>query len=289
MSKVLIFGATGLLGSSLHLFLEGKGHAIYTAGRSESSSILFSGVITSDHFYEDVARLSPDIIINLIAATNVDQCEQTPEIAYELNSDITKAVCNASLECKINHAHVIHISSDQVYSGVGPHSEDTPDPCNIYGLTKLSGEKWVVETGGTVLRTNFVGASLRQGRDGFTDWLYKSALTETPIKVFRDVLFSPGHISDVCDAIATIIDNRQKGVFNFGSRDAISKANFSFHFLSGLGLPLNLVEEASMNQLNFLAKRPNDMSMNVALFEKSFNRQCPDIDKVINTCIQEYK
>ena len=289
LSKVLIFGSTGMLGSSLCPYLLAKGHQVLTAGRVESSTILFEGSKVSPSFYENVARLQPEVIINLIAATNVDQCERLPELAYELNSEVVKAIAGVNLVCKTYTPHIIHISTDQVYAGLGPHKEARPRPCNVYGASKLAGEKWVLEVGGTVLRTNFVGASRNVGRDGFTDWLIKSNLSKLPINVLEDVLFSPGHINDVCEAIDLVLKYPRGGIYNFGSQTAISKSEFSFAFIEGLNLASDLLKKSRLDDLSLLAQRPNDMSMDVSLFEKNFTYKCPTIFDVIKKCIKDYQ
>lgn len=289
MSKVLIFGATGMLGSSLRPYLLHQGHEVFTAGRSESSDVLFSGSSTLLNLYKGLIKIEPEVLINLIAATNVDQCEQFPEMAHELNSEIPKCIALACHDYRGNSPHLIHISSDQVYSGSGPHLEPHPKPCNEYGASKLAGERWALEVGGTVLRTNFVGASRKEGRDGFTDWLYKSNLSRAPINVLGDVLFSPGHIADVCEAIDLVLKNPVSGVYNYGAQSAISKSDFSFAFINGLNLNPNLLNKCQLKDLTLAAKRPNDMVMDISLFEKTFSKKCPEISDVIKKSIEDYK
>lgn len=285
---MLIFGATGMLGSSLHPYLLGCGHEVLTAGRSESADFLFSGSSTVPILYRELIKIKPEVIVNLIAATNVDQCEKFPEMAYELNSEMTKSIALASRSHKSHSPHIIHISSDQVYSGPGPHLESRPNPCNSYGASKLAGERWVLEAGGTVLRTNFVGASKKIGRDGFTDWLYKNTQSKTSINVLEDVLFSPGHINDVCATIELIVKNPQEGVYNYGAQSAISKSEFSFAFINGLDMDSKFLKKSYISNLSLLAKRPHDMSMNISLFEKTFSKKCPKIFDVIKECIKDY-
>ena len=289
MNKILIFGVTGMLGSSLYPYLLRKGYEVFTAGRSESSDLIFSSSKTINELHRDLINIEPKVIINLIAATNVDQCEQFPEIANELNSEIIKNVTLATRGYKIFAPHIIHISSDQVYSGTGPHFESEPKPCNTYGISKLAGEKWVLEAGGTVLRTNFVGASQKAGRDSFTDWLYKNIQSQVSTPVIEDCLFSPGHIDDVCEAVELVINNPQGGIYNYGARSAISKSEFGFAFINGLEMNSCLLKKSCLSNLSLLAKRPNDMSMNVTLFEKTFKKKCPEIFDVIKKCISDYQ
>ena len=265
------------------------GHEILAAGRGENCNIFFSGPDVKMDFYQEIDNLKPDVILNLIAATDVDECERLPRKAYELNSEISKIIANTRYKCKDCFPHLIYISSDQVYSGPGPHMEFRAKPCNIYGASKFEGERWFVEAGGTIMRTNFVGASKRLGRNGFTDWLHNELQLSSNTKVLKDVFFSPAHINDVCEAIHNVITHPFPGIFNYGSREGISKSLFSIEFARKLGFPLETMQEISLSELGLFARRPLDMTMNISLYEKKFLKRCPSIFSVINKCVQEYK
>ena len=94
--------------------------------------------------------------------------------------------------------HLIHISTDQVYSGNGPHLEINPNPVNVYGMTKLKGESIFDAMPSTVIRTNFFGKSLISKRKSFTDWLFNSVKAKESITVFNDVFFNPLSIRSLC-------------------------------------------------------------------------------------------
>lgn len=84
-----------------------------------------------------------DYCINCAAYTNVEQAEKTPEIAYKVNAEGVK---NIALACKQNDTILIHISTDYVFDGEkneGYTEEDTPNPINEYGRSKLLGEQHI--------------------------------------------------------------------------------------------------------------------------------------------------
>jgi dTDP-4-dehydrorhamnose reductase len=84
-----------------------------------------------------------DYCINCAAYTNVEQAERTPEVGYTINAEGVKNIAHA---CKEYDATLIHISTDYVFDsnkGEPYTTEDTPNPINEYGKSKLEGEKYV--------------------------------------------------------------------------------------------------------------------------------------------------
>ena len=75
----------------------------------------------------------PNTVINLIANTNVDECEQYPKLAFEANVKVVENIVDAYREFPF---HLIHISTDQIYDSKGPNIESKINPINVYAITK---------------------------------------------------------------------------------------------------------------------------------------------------------
>jgi dTDP-4-dehydrorhamnose reductase len=280
MAKVLVTGATGLLGCSLVPLLQERGHQVTSMGHTHASDLNLD--LTS---YEQTARAldqaNPEVIVNLTALTNVDRCETQPQEAYLLNVKTVENLC-AWIKTASQACHLIQISTDQVYDGPGPHAEGELTIRNYYGMSKLAGEFVVGTVPVTILRTNFVGRSQREGRASLTDWLHGALHARSSVNVFDDVMFSPVAISTLCDCIERCIVERPFGVFNLGSRDGMSKADFAFAFAAALGL-----ETTNLKRVNFksnstlVAHRPTDMRMNSGRYEACMGIKLPSlIDEV---------
>ena len=287
MARVLVTGATGLLGSRLVPFLKDHGHEVIAAGHTISSFLNFD-LINFEQTSKALDQVTPDIIINLTALTNVDRCERNPNLAYLLNvktvENISKWITSTSKFC-----HLIQISTDQVYDGLGPHLENNITIRNHYAMSKLAAEYAAINVNATVLRTNFVGRSHRKGRDSLSDWLYYSLLDKRTVNVFDDVLFSPLSISSLCEYLNICLLEKPLGVFNLGSADGMSKADFAFAFSSGLGLNFsNLVRTDSTLASQFNAPRPTDMRMNSKLFESHMSVNLPSLSGEISHIVNEY-
>jgi dTDP-4-dehydrorhamnose reductase len=290
MSTVIVFGASGLLGASLVPVLRACGHTVLSQSRDLDADLCLDpfdrGAVAAV-----LTQHRPIAVINLVAATNVDQCEAQPELAWQANTGVVAAIVEGILALDNDPAsrpHLVQISTDQVYDGPGPHAEDEVHPINVYGLSKYAGELLAERVGATILRTNFYGRSRCVGRVSFSDWLVRSLREKTSITVFDDVKFSAIHIDTLCDYIARSIVLRPAGIFNAGCRDGISKAGFAMALARAVGLSTENVQVGSSADVALKARRPLDMTQDVAHLEASFDLQCPNMLNEIEHTSKEY-
>lgn len=287
MTKILITGATGLLGGRLIPFLKERNHNVASLSRIDSTD--FNADLTN--IEETVLALDqalPEVIINLAALTNVDLCNQHPQEAYLANVKTVENLC-AWIKARNQPCHLIQISSDQVYDGAGPHNESTLTIRNHYAMSKLAGEFVAKSVESTILRTNFVGKSLHEGRISFSDWLYDALQNNVSINVFDDVKFSPLAITTLCKYIEHSVLERPIGVFNVGSRDGMSKADFAFAFaLATRQSGTNMVRINATFNNSLTAPRPTDMRMDCKLFENRMSVKLPRLIDEIKLLADDY-
>lgn len=290
MSKVIVFGAAGLLGASLVPVLRACGHTVLAQSR-RSGADLYLNPSDRASVAAALARHRPDAVVNLVAATNVDLCETQTEMAWQANAGVVAAIADgiaAYSGVQALRPHLVHVSTDQVYDGAGPHAEDAVHPVNVYGLSKYTGELLAERVGATILRSNFYGRSRCIGRVSFSDWLVRSLREKKRITVFDDVKFSAIHMDTLCDLIARSIDRRPAGIFNAGCRDGISKAGFALALAHNLGLPTDNVKVGAAADVALKARRPRDMTMQVTRLEAALHLQCPAIWTEIAHTAKEY-
>jgi dTDP-4-dehydrorhamnose reductase len=283
-AKVLIFGAYGFLGTRLKEFIQKKDVQIFCQGRGANSDIAIDPVDESA-VSELTKKINPDLVLNLVANTNVDQCEENYGDAFDANVVVVQNIAKAIRGKK---SRLIHISTDHLYGGEGPHIENRIELVNKYAITKRIGEFAASQISSTILRTNFIGKSKTVGRISFTDWLYDGLNTNKALFLFSDVLFSPLYIEDLCSAVWIVMNNPSPGIFNLGSRGGISKADFGIAFAKRLGFDTGNLELREICKAKLLAKRPKDMRMNSTKFENTFGHILPTIWQTIEKCCQEY-
>lgn len=287
MARILIAGATGLLGSSLAPAFAAAGHDVLRQGKSHSADIRCD-LSDGESTVEMITAARPDVVVNLVALTDVDFCEMHPDAAYRANTFSVQNLCRAIKLARLR-PHLIHLSTDMVYDGAGPHLEEQVTIRNTYALSKLAGELAAAQVDPTILRTNFVGRSQAAGRTSLSDWLFKSLSGQIPINVFDDVLFNPVSIETLCSMVVRLANDRPPGLFNLGSRDGFSKGQMAFEFAGRLGLSTRVVSRISIdNMVSLKAPRPKDMRMDCGRLTKMLDVTLPTLAEEIRKIAEDY-
>lgn len=151
MKRFLILGANGQLGFELQHTFQDAGQVIAYGREDCDLSNPFS-------IRDAIQAARPDVILNAAAYTAVDRAESEPELAMRINGEAPGILAE---EAKKSNALLIHYSTDYVFDGAKstPWSEEDPThPLNVYGETKLTGEKNIQQAGGQYLifRTSWV-------------------------------------------------------------------------------------------------------------------------------------
>jgi dTDP-4-dehydrorhamnose reductase len=285
--KVAIVGASGLLGSALVPALKLAGHRIFTVGRSRANDFRCDvGDLKSTSSLFD--ELQPDILINLVALTDVDLCESDPRQAFYVNVRTAENIVSW-IGSTVNDCHLVQISTDQVYDGTGPHSEPDVILSNYYAFSKYSAELAALTVPSTILRTNFFGKSNCNQRVSFTDWIYESVVSNKKTLFFNDVFFSPLSMGSLAEMLCLVIEEKPVGIFNLGARSSLSKSAFAILFMEKLDIVSDNIEVTSIASANFMkAYRPKDMRMDVTKFERQLCVSLPTLEDEINRVIGDY-
>ena len=284
MARVMVTGAQGLLGSSLVPALTAAGHTVIAApGRRGVPPF---DLARADDVLAWTWRAAPEVVVNLAALTDVDACERDPHAAFVANTRIVEHLA-AAVRAGAAGA-LVHVSTDQVYDGAGPHREDAVTIRNTYALSKYAGELAALAVGATVLRTNFVGRSRTQARTSLSDWLVDALGRAEPISVFTNVLFSPLAIDSLVALVVQVIAARRSGIYNLGCRGGGSKADFAFRLAQARGLPVASMRRSELEPGARPARRPLDMRMDCAHFESTFGVTLPGFEAEIERVAAGY-
>ena len=154
MATIIVTGSTGLLGSSLVPYLKRCNHEIITVSSRNVCDIKVD-LTSLTQVKSAFKNINADAIINLAALADVDSCERKPHLAYLLNVKIVENLYYWIKDANSN-CHMIQISTDQVYDGEGPHTEENVSIKNQYAMSKIAGEHGD-ESSCTILRTILQG------------------------------------------------------------------------------------------------------------------------------------
>ena len=187
MKKILITGSTGQLGNSLGKVFKSRYDLVFSSRTKPNKNTNYFLDITNSLLVKDIlSAISPDIIINLAALTNVDLCESNPDLAHAINFQGVKNLVN------VFKGPIIHLSTDYVFDGkLGQYKEnDITNPINVYGLTKHKAEKILLEKSkeSLVIRTNVLYDYQSKSKASFLNWVVDSLKRGEKIKVVDDLL-----------------------------------------------------------------------------------------------------
>lgn len=283
--KILVTGGCGMLGSRLVPYLRECGHQVETISRSGESSVR-SDLTDTIQVTAALERVSPDVVVNLAALTNVDECERSPHRAYLANVRIVENLANWTK--RSGRSHLIQISTDQVYDSVGLHTEEDVHLTNYYGFSKYAGELAAENVSGTILRTNFFGLSRCSGRSSLSDWLVRSLREGRAVTVFEDISFSPLSLRRLVEELERVARTPKPGIFNLGSSDGMSKADFAFELAGVLNLPVATMRRGRSTDANFVAYRPKNMCMDSTRYEKTYAVELPSLGEEIRSMRCDY-
>jgi dTDP-4-dehydrorhamnose reductase len=280
--KVLICGASGLLGSSMSEVFLTDDLVVEKHGNTFSEYVDISADLT---ILKEAERIildsNPDVIINLCCLSDVDKCERDHNLAFKLNVLITRNLCEIITKHQLS-AKFIQISTDQLYNGIGPQAETEVKILNYYSETKYQSEKIATEIGGCVLRTNFFGKSKAEHKVSFSDWVLTS-INDDSTKYFSDVHFNPLSMKSLSSILSKIIRKKIfSGVFNLGSRGGMSKYIFASHLASKIGIELDKDRAISIDEISMSAFRPKGMIMDCTKFESTYGIILPTLIEEID-------
>lgn len=201
LRTVLVFGAAGMLGAVTVREWNDHGHTVTALTRADVD------VTSASQVSEVITAHAPDVIINCTAYNRVDDAEDEPTVALNVNTWAVRAMARAASAVG---AVFVHYSTDFVFDGDTdrPYIEDdTPNPQSAYGMSKLMGEWMAAEVPAHyILRVEslFGGNASRSTVDAM---LHKFA-TGQPVHAFSDRTVSPSHVADVARATRHLIDHR---------------------------------------------------------------------------------
>ena len=282
MQKIIVTGAGGQLGQELQVL----------ASAFPSFDFIFAD--RNQLPVNDPARVSaffneyqPDWCINCAAYTAVDKAESEKETAFGINGDAPGYLARA---CRSTGARLIHISTDYVFDGssaIPLKEDDSTAPINIYGASKLEGEKQALQIhpdGTVIIRTSWVYSEFG---NNFVKTMIR-LMTERPaINVVNDQIGSPTYAADLAAVILHIIDAPHfvPGIYNYSNEGQISWYDFALAIHKLIDSTCTVGPIASVNYPT-PARRPHYSLLDKSLIKKTYGISIPDWQTSLAICIK---
>lgn len=225
---IIVFGASGLLGSAICSFLKTKNRRFIGFSKSKKDFKKIN-LLNKKNIIKVLDKIKPQILINCTGLTDVDECNKNIEKAYMENSLTAKNIVESLNFLKMK-SYLIHISTDQVYNSSNIfklNNEENENLNNIYSITKFIGEKNTLDyKNSLILRTNFFGQLNSRYKISYSNFIINNLKNKKKIKLPVNVIFNPVDINFLSSSILRLCDLRIKGVYNLGAKNLISKYNF---------------------------------------------------------------
>jgi dTDP-4-dehydrorhamnose reductase len=233
--RIVVTGPTGQLGSELVRTLARLGDVIPL---DRAALDLTKGPAIR----AKIRSLAPTVIVNAAGYTTVDRAESEPVLAHSLNAEAPAILAE---EARRANAILMHYSTDFVFDGKNgnPYTEADPtNPINVYGATKLRGERAVLDSGADVVVLRVAWVFSRGGKN-FLSRVRDLALEKGTLKVVSDELGTPTWARSIAEATAAmlyrILDPRKSGprpplgLFHLVSPDHASRHDFAVAAVAG--------------------------------------------------------
>jgi len=244
-NKVAILGGGGLLAYSVKKTF-GKKYDIFSFSHYELD------IANKDNYYllDDY-----DIIINTAAFKDVDRCESERDKAFKVNAD---APGELARYCRKKNKLLVHISTDYVFDGEkdGKYAEEEEaNPVNIYGKSKLEGEKRIISEMDNFLIIR-VAWLFGKGKLNFVDQLIRQLLNDKIVKLVCDKWGNPTFTTTVSEAIMKLIEAGKTGIFNIVNGGCTTRYDMGIYIKDLLDVKSGRIIPVSKEEIKSIAVRP---------------------------------
>ena len=277
--KLLVTGASGLLGLNLGFLLAGRCRVVgitHSHGlRGAPFEVIEADLSQPGRFGRVLEQVRPDWVVHAAALANIDACEKNPGLSQRLNAELPGEVAEA---CDRHDLAVVHISTDAVFDGLrGSYGEDDrPNPQSIYARDKLAGELAVAAANphAAIARVTFYGWSLA-GRRSLAEFFYYNLAAGKRVNGFCDVFSCTLHAHSLVELLVEMLDQNLNGVYHTVSREHLSKYQFGVNIARRFGLDESLIDAVSVLDGGLVAKRSPNLTLRVGKLETALGHALP--------------
>ena len=283
--NILVTGANGLLGRAVMAELRRRGHHGIAVGRApqcrstDAAAYVQADLCDASAVQALFAGVQPDAVIHCAAWTDVDGAElpENREQVFAVNRDSTQNVAEASRDhgCKL-----LYVTTDYVFDGTypAPYPADCDRfaPLNVYGQSKLAGERAVTETLERyfIVRTSWVYGT---GGKNFVRTMLQLSRTHDTLRVVSDQIGTPTYTPDLARLLADMAESDRYGRYNaVNSGGCVSWYAFACAIFRAAGIPVTVLPVTTEEYGRSLATRPHSSRLDTGKLAGSGFAPLPD-------------
>ena len=292
--NILVTGANGQLGNEMRIVSRNStDNYIFTdVNQVEGVQTTFLDITDLEAIRAMVKEQNIGAIVNCAAWTNVDACETDPKLAAlaeKLNADAPE---NLALAMKEVDGWLVQISTDYVFGREPYNVPCSPDqkgtPTGVHGLTKLHGEQKIMASGCkyVIIRTAWLYSEFGKN---FCKTMLNLTATKPQLRVVFDQCGTPTYALDLANAILTILQNPQTGVFHYSNEGVTSWYDFTCMIARIAGNNACDIQPCYSSEFPSPVKRPAYSVLDKKTIKDTFGVKVPYWVDSLEICINNIK
>jgi dTDP-4-dehydrorhamnose reductase len=273
LDKILVIGASGLLGGHLAKYAKDRydvvatylGHPFDIPG----CKAIKMDITDPERTINAVQKEGPDCVVLSAAQRNVDYCEKNQDEVRRINVEGAR---NVAIAANAVQAKLIFLSTDLVFDGKKGHylEDDTTNPVNYYGLTKLKGEQEVasVSNDHAIARVSVLyDWDPFEHTTNYISWVYKNLDKGKPLSLFSDQFRNATYIKNACEALLRIFEKDEKGIFHVAGKHCENRYDMGLKVAEIFNFDDSMISKMDSNESDWVAKRPKKCCLDVGKME----------------------
>lgn len=279
--KILVTGSNGQLGSELKALSPNHPQFEFVFLTRNEAPLSDNAALTAL-----VQQHQPAAVINCAAYTAVDKAESEREEAFQINATAVGVLAKA---CAETGARFIHVSTDYVFDGSGKlprNEEDAVAPLNVYGESKLAGERAALENNpeSIVLRTSWVYSAYGKN---FVKTMLRLMGEKERITVVNDQHGSPTYAADLAEAILQIFagETWAPGIYHYSNEGVTTWFDFAKE-IAAFTKSACVVEPTTSENFPTPARRPAYSAMDKSKIRGTYNLAIKPWKESLHRCLQ---
>ena len=286
--NILVTGANGQLGNEMRIVSrESTDNWIFTdVVETTGQPTVILDITDIEAVRRIVSENNVDAIVNCAAYTNVDAAESNFELAQRLNADAPENLAKAMQETE---GLLVHISTDYVFGKEPYNTPCTEDrvgtPTGVYGLTKLNGERKIIESGAkyVIIRTAWLYSEF--GRN-FCKTMMNLTATKSELNVVFDQCGTPTYALDLAKAIAVILSNPVEGIYHYSNEGVCSWFDFTKMIAQYAGNTSCDIRPCHSSEFPSPVTRPSYSVLDKTKIKRTFGLTIPYWTDSLQICIK---
>lgn len=278
--SIFIVGSTGKVGRAW-LRMDRPSEDLQMTGLGGSADFDLATESGTDSIVSKIRQQHPQLLVLAAAMTNVDLCDQRQEQTNRVNVEAVGTIAAACAELNVG---LIFYSSDHVFDGSGPKSEDEPPaPLNAYGRSKVAAELMIRDAGGEhlIVRINVPLAPPDDG-ESFYSFVARKLLADQPLKIVTDQWNNPLDTGRIAQWSYESWRQGVRGLLHLGGGSYLTRFDCARLIADHLHKGHSLIEPIHSEQLNQVALRPRRGGLLIARQSELFGT-APDLAAILKS------